>query len=155
MKLLIFTFYLVILNFGGIIGFPLGGDTANDIVNTAKSAKNFTVNLLVEPEKSRENAKLEDEAFPSRILSLYDNTQHKATSFIDAVPIVDTITEEEKYGNKGDMFDGVARSIVYGYEAFSNFMNKLIAAPGSVIKSFSKSLNEKLDLIGGKIVGLA
>lgn len=41
-------------------------------------------------------------------------------------PIVDTISEHEKYGNNGDMFDGIARSIVNGYEAFSNLLNAII-----------------------------
>lgn len=40
--------------------------------------------------------------------------------------ILDTISEHEKYGNNGDMFDGISRSLVNGYEAFSNFLNTII-----------------------------
>lgn len=40
---------------------------------------------------------------------------------------MDTITEDEKYGNSGDKFYPVGRALVNGYEAFSNLLNKLIA----------------------------
>lgn len=41
-------------------------------------------------------------------------------------PIIDTISEHEKYGNEGDRFYGIGRAIVNGYEQFANFMNKLL-----------------------------
>lgn len=42
------------------------------------------------------------------------------------VPILDGISEHEKYGNNGDKFDGISRSLVNGYEAFSNILNAFI-----------------------------
>lgn len=40
---------------------------------------------------------------------------------------MDTIREEEKYGNTGDKFYGTGRSIVGGAEGISNLVNSLIA----------------------------
>lgn len=39
---------------------------------------------------------------------------------------MDTIKEEEKYGNEGDKFRDAGRAIVGGAESFSNFFNTLI-----------------------------
>lgn len=51
------------------------------------------------------------------------------------LPILDTIKESDKYGNNGDKFDGISRTIVNGYEAFSNFLNTLIEVKTSSIYS--------------------
>ena len=51
---------------------------------------------------------------------------------------MDTISEHEKYGNNGDMFDGIARSIVNGYEAFSNLLNALIQVSKAFILTILK-----------------
>lgn len=45
---------------------------------------------------------------------------------LQPVPILDSISEHEKYGNNGDKFDGISRSLVNGYEAFSNILNAFI-----------------------------
>lgn len=58
--------------------------------------------------------------------------------FLQLEPIVDTISEHEKYGNNGDMFDGIARSIVNGYEAFSNLLNALIQVSKAFILTILK-----------------
>lgn len=59
--------------------------------------------------------------------------------FLQLEPIVDTISEHEKYGNNGDMFDGIARSIVNGYEAFSNLLNALIQVSEAFILTILKN----------------
>lgn len=45
---------------------------------------------------------------------------------LQPVPILDGISEHEKYGNNGDKFDGISRKLVNGYEAFSNILNAFI-----------------------------
>lgn len=41
-------------------------------------------------------------------------------------PVVDTIKEEEKYGNHGDKFYNVGRAVVSGAEGVSNFVNSVL-----------------------------
>lgn len=41
-------------------------------------------------------------------------------------PIVDTISEEEKYGNTGDKFYGAGRALVGGAEGVSNLVNSVL-----------------------------
>lgn len=41
-------------------------------------------------------------------------------------PIVDTISESEKYGNTGDKFYTAGKSIVGGAEGISNFVNSAL-----------------------------
>ncbi|KAL5275716.1 hypothetical protein ACFFRR_001518 [Megaselia abdita] len=101
-------------------------------------------------------AKLEFEAIPSKVLTLYDKTHAKAADVVkNPIPIVDTIEEKDKYGNAGDKYDGISRAIINGYEAFANFLNALIEKPKSIARSISKGITQKLDLVGAKIVGLA
>lgn len=40
--------------------------------------------------------------------------------------MVDTIREEEKYGNTGDKFDRLGRSVVSGVETVANVINSAI-----------------------------
>lgn len=47
-------------------------------------------------------------------------------SFLNPTPLVDGIKEEEKYGNSGDKFIGIGRTLVDGYEKFSNFLNGVV-----------------------------
>lgn len=47
-------------------------------------------------------------------------------NYLSPVPIVDRITEKDKYGNSGDQFIGVTRVIVNGLEGISNFLNALV-----------------------------
>ncbi|XP_054730646.1 uncharacterized protein LOC129239279 [Anastrepha obliqua] len=120
----------------------------------SSSSGGFRISLLPTQEKTAESVNLEHEGIPSKILSTYDKTQKKVTDLTNLEPIVDTISEHEKYGNNGDMFDGIARSIVNGYEAFSNLLNTLIQKPKDLARSISKGITAQLDIIGGKIVGL-
>ncbi|XP_005178995.2 uncharacterized protein LOC101889467 [Musca domestica] len=118
------------------------------------SKSGFRVSLFQAPVKTRESVNLESEAIPSKVLSVYDNSQKFIADKSQPVPILDTISEHEKYGNNGDMFDGISRSLVNGYEAFSNFLNTIIQKPQQIFKSINKSVNAQLDIIGGKLVGL-
>ncbi|XP_039961377.1 uncharacterized protein LOC120775308 [Bactrocera tryoni] len=120
----------------------------------SSSSGGFRISLLPSQEKTAESVNLEQEGIPSKVLSTYDKTQKKVADLTNLEPIVDTISEHEKYGNNGDMFDGIARSIVNGYEAFSNLLNALIQKPKDIARSISKGITAQLDVIGGKIVGL-
>ncbi|XP_075155890.1 uncharacterized protein LOC142229233 [Haematobia irritans] len=122
--------------------------------NGSNSNSGFRISLFQAPVKMRESVNLESEAVPSKILSAYDNSQKAIVDKTQLLPIVDTISEHEKYGNNGDMFDGISRSLVNGYEAFSNFLNTIIQKPQQIFKSINKSVNTHLDIIGGKLVGL-
>ncbi|XP_061390611.1 uncharacterized protein LOC133325929 [Musca vetustissima] len=125
---------------------------AEDAASDSKSG--FRVSLFQAPVKTRESVNLETEAVPSKVLSVYDNSQKFIADKTQPQPILDTINEHEKYGNNGDMFDGISRSLVNGYEAFSNFLNTIIKKPQQIFKSINKSVNAQLDIIGGKLVGL-
>lgn len=41
-------------------------------------------------------------------------------------PILDTIREEDKYGNTGDRLSFIGRGVVAGFEGFSNILNKVL-----------------------------
>ncbi|XP_065365864.1 uncharacterized protein LOC135958857 [Calliphora vicina] len=118
------------------------------------SDSGFRISLFKAAEKTRESVNLETEGVPSKVLSLYDKSQKKFLDKTQPLPILDTISEHEKYGNNGDMFDGISRSLVNGYEAFSNLLNTLIQKPKEIARSISKGITAQLDVIGGKIVGL-
>ncbi|XP_073829594.1 uncharacterized protein [Musca autumnalis] len=125
---------------------------AEDAASDSKAG--FRISLFQAPVKTRESVNLEKEGVPSKVLSVYDNSQKFIVDKTQPVPILDTIHEHEKYGNNGDMFDGISRSLVNGYEAFSNFLNTIIQKPQQIFKSINKSVNAQLDIIGGKLVGL-
>ncbi|CAG4942084.1 unnamed protein product [Colias eurytheme] len=97
---------------------------------------------------------LEYEGLGSKTLSVKENVQHVAAGLLQPKPIVDTIKEEEKYGNDGDKFASAGRAIVGGAESISNFINSLIAVPGSILRSITRTASEKLNAFGGKLVGL-
>ncbi|XP_017851508.2 uncharacterized protein LOC108606168 [Drosophila busckii] len=127
---------------------------SSEILKSIASEAGFRISLLPEPAKSAESVNLEHEAIPSKVLSLYDNSQQKISNLAHPTPLLDSIQEHEKYGNNGDKFDNISRSIVNGYEAFSNFLNSLIQKPKEVARSVSKGITAQLDIIGGKLVGL-
>ncbi|KAG4079710.1 hypothetical protein HA402_009096 [Bradysia odoriphaga] len=105
---------------------------------------------LFKPVIHREDARLEEEGIPSKVLSVYDNSQLKVGDFLNSI----TIQEHEKYGNTGDKFYPVGRAIVNGYEGFSNVLNKLLDSPIEVAKTISRGITDSLNNVGGKIVGL-
>ncbi|KAJ1531868.1 hypothetical protein ONE63_000517 [Megalurothrips usitatus] len=69
-------------------------------------------------------------------------------------PIVDTIREEDKYGNTGDRFAFVGRGVVAGFEGFSNILNKVLDFPFETAKKVSRSATEALNNLGSKLIGL-
>ncbi|ALC49111.1 CG5928 [Drosophila busckii] len=138
-------------DFGALDAFA---EDAAESTQAQASEAGFRISLLPEPAKSAESVNLEHEAIPSKVLSLYDNSQQKISNLAHPTPLLDSIQEHEKYGNNGDKFDNISRSIVNGYEAFSNFLNSLIQKPKEVARSVSKGITAQLDIIGGKLVGL-
>ncbi|EDV47332.1 uncharacterized protein LOC6551313 [Drosophila erecta] len=129
-------------------------DSSAESTHAQASEAGFKISLLPTPAKTAESVNLEQEAIPSKVLSVYDNSQKKLADLAQPVPILDSIGEHEKYGNNGDMFDGISRSIVNGYEAFSNLLNTFIQKPKELARSVTKGITAQLDVIGGKLVGL-
>ncbi|XP_039499615.1 uncharacterized protein LOC120456707 [Drosophila santomea] len=129
-------------------------DSSAESTHAQASEAGFKISLLPTPAKTAESVNLEQEAIPSKVLSVYDNSQKKLAELAQPVPILDSISEHEKYGNNGDMFDGISRSIVNGYEAFSNLLNTFIQKPKELARSVTKGITAQLDVIGGKLVGL-
>ncbi|XP_016962935.1 uncharacterized protein LOC108033200 [Drosophila biarmipes] len=129
-------------------------DSSAESTQAEASEAGFKISLLPTPAKTAESVNLEQEAIPSKVLSVYDKSQKKLADLAQPVPILDSISEHEKYGNNGDMFDGISRSIVNGYEAFSNLLNTFIQKPKELARSVTKGITAQLDIIGGKLVGL-
>ncbi|XP_064547251.1 uncharacterized protein LOC135434575 [Drosophila montana] len=138
-------------DFGALDAFA---EDAAESSATAASESGFKIALLPMPAKTAESVNLEHEALPSKVLTAYDKTHQKLADITHPVPILDGISEHEKYGNNGDKFDGISRSIVNGYEAFSNLLNSFIQKPKELARSVSKGITAQLDIIGGKLVGL-
>lgn len=112
-------------NVAGAIG------AANDIIEKGRSTlasyeRAPFARLL--PPKTRETVRLETEA--GQALLEKPKSQNPVSSFLESVlkpkPIVDSISEEEKYGNNGDKFIGVGRALVNGFEGLSNFLNAVV-----------------------------
>ncbi|XP_059490871.1 uncharacterized protein LOC132205660 [Neocloeon triangulifer] len=75
-------------------------------------------------------------------------------NYLEPKPIVDTIKEQEKYGNDGDVLGGVGRAIVGGTESLSVFTANTISLPGSVFRRLISRLTDNLGRMGAQIVGL-
>ncbi|XP_026499316.2 uncharacterized protein LOC113403089 [Vanessa tameamea] len=106
------------------------------------------------PYTKLEGALLESEGYGSKTLSIKENAQNIVAGILQPKPIVDTIREEDKYGNDGDKFRNAGRAIVGGAEGISNFINSILEVPGKIIKSITRAASEKLNNIGGKLIGL-
>ncbi|XP_053623800.1 uncharacterized protein LOC128682865 isoform X2 [Plodia interpunctella] len=106
------------------------------------------------PVTSLEGALLETEDIGSKALSVKDNLHSIVAGILQPKPIVDTIKEEEKYGNTGDKFIGAGRALVSGAEGVSNFVNSIIEVPGSILRKITKAASEKLNNLGGRLIGL-
>lgn len=78
--------------------------------------------LFPQPQKP-EVATFEHPTLLQKADSIYDNAQKLVVNVLHPKPIVDTISEEEKYGNAGDQFRPIGNLVVNGYEGFSNFLN--------------------------------
>ncbi|XP_058804349.1 uncharacterized protein LOC131671721 [Phymastichus coffea] len=139
-------------NVAGAIG------AANDIYaksrSTLQSYENGPLGQLF-PSKTRETVRLENE----KDQAILENKKlNPISSLLENVfkpqPIVDKITEEEKYGNNGDKFIGLGRALVNGFEGLSNFINGIVDFPVKAAKNTSRSITEALNQIGSKLVGL-
>lgn len=131
------------------------------------------------PPKTRETVRLENENGQS----LFEVKKNKPIegileNFLMPKPLVDRISDDEKYGNAGDKFIGVGRALVNGFEGLSNIINKIIDVsvtlpqnlylfnlinnfcffdlqlPGRAVKNSSRSLTSALNQVGGKLIGL-
>ncbi|XP_045478923.1 uncharacterized protein LOC123683954 [Harmonia axyridis] len=142
---------------------PIGsisGDVDINLNHVAKniqiptiSPKAFTV-LPGFPNSGRTRAVLEQETLLSQVDSKYTNLQQAVANIYNPKPVVDTISEEDKYGNDGEKFKSVGRVLVNGYESFSNFLNALFEIPMEKAKQIGKQITANLNAIGGKLVGL-
>ena len=56
--------------------------------------------------------------------------------------------------NSSDKFYASTKLVVQGFEVISNVLNKLVDAPLVFFQAFSKTVGDKLNDVGGKIVGL-
>ncbi|KAL4705706.1 hypothetical protein ACJJTC_018779 [Scirpophaga incertulas] len=106
------------------------------------------------PVTTLEGALLETEGLASKTLSAKENLQQVVAGIFQPKPIVDTITEEEKYGNTGDKFYSAGRAIVGGAEGVSNLVNSALEIPGTIIRKITRAASEKLNNLGGKLIGL-
>ncbi|KAH8235768.1 hypothetical protein KR032_007013 [Drosophila birchii] len=140
--------------FGAQDAFDAAEAAAGEATQAEASEAGFKISLLPTPAKTAESVNLEQEAIPSKVLSVYDNSQKKLAELSQPAPILDTISEHEKYGNNGDMFDGISRTLVNGYEVFSNLLNTFIQKPKELARSVTKGITAQLDIIGGRLVGL-
>ncbi|XP_012053998.1 PREDICTED: uncharacterized protein LOC105617026 [Atta cephalotes] len=83
-----------------------------------------------------------------------DNIMRLLDTFLTSKPLVDRIKNEQKYGNKGDKFNGIGRAFINGYENFSNFLNNLVEFPVDIVKQTSRGITQMLDKLGARIIGL-
>lgn len=82
--------------------------------------------VLLRPVK-RETIRLENDTSQAILERRKPDNIHQAlNSFLNPVPIVDKIKEEEKYGNTGDRFIGISRGFINAFENLSNFLNMVV-----------------------------
>lgn len=86
-----------------------------------------TTPIVLFPPKGQETVRLENETAQAILEKRKpDNIRRILDSFLTPKPIVDRITDDEKYGNMGDKFIGIGRALINGYENFSNFLNVVV-----------------------------
>ncbi|XP_039764074.1 uncharacterized protein LOC120636596 [Pararge aegeria] len=122
--------------------------------NTLIGSVNYGGGLFKPPVTRLDGALLETEGIGSKILSVKENAQNVVAGIFQPQPLVDTIKEEEKYGNTGDKFQSTGRALVNGAEGISNFVNSILEVPGKIFRSITRAASEKLNNLGGKLVGL-
>ncbi|XP_013184858.2 uncharacterized protein LOC106130550 [Amyelois transitella] len=142
---------------GNLLSHKLNG--ASTILSSS-NVKSGSLNIqgsegwFAPPVTSLEGALLETEGVGSKALSVKDNLHSIVAGILQPKPIVDTIKEEEKYGNSGDRFYSAGRALVGGAEGVSNFVNSIIEVPGSILRKITKAASEKLNNLGGRLIGL-
>ncbi|XP_026313639.1 uncharacterized protein LOC113225504 [Hyposmocoma kahamanoa] len=110
--------------------------------------------IFAAPVTTREGALLETEGWGSKTLSAKENLHSIVAGIFQPKPIVDTIREEDKYGNTGDKFYAAGRAIVGGASGVSNLVNSVLEVPGTIFKKITRIATEKLNNLGGKLIGL-
>lgn len=134
-------------------------------VNTTDSRKNIKLDYEISPlatsvsSTSTSRAPVVDSGDRTRVEFERNKPALKyfQTLLVDVLqpkPILDTIREEEKYGNDGEALGQVGRTIVGGVTKFTNFLSSTVDLPYEVLKSFTRKATETLNNIGAKIVGI-
>lgn len=127
------------------------------VITHALPAGNFSVSAIVDLEQNNEflRTKGREEAFFDQPKpSLYEYAQKIYGNIAHPKPLIDTISEEEKYGNNGDQFRSFGNAIVNSYEGFSNFLNAAVDLPFEAMKQVTRKATSYLGAIGAKLVGL-
>ncbi|XP_069365205.1 uncharacterized protein [Maniola hyperantus] len=122
--------------------------------NSLIGSMNYGSGLFSPSVTQLDGALLETEGLGSKVLSVKENVQNVVAGVFQPQPIVDTIKEEEKYGNSGDKFESTGRALVNGAEGISNFVNSILEVPGKIFRSITRAASEKLNNLGSKLVGL-
>ncbi|VEN41027.1 unnamed protein product [Callosobruchus maculatus] len=110
------------------------------------------------PDSGRTRAVLEEKSRESPAIQLdikYGNLQQKFADLNNYKPVVDTISEHEKYGNDGQKGRDVAKIVIDGFEGFANVLNTLVELPYTGARQFGKKVTTNLNAVGGKLVGLS
>ncbi|GLH07135.1 Uncharacterized protein GBIM_12660, partial [Gryllus bimaculatus] len=90
------------------------------VQNKAQSAQNLASNLFAAFSKSTQD---DPEAATIPITKkMYDFIESVLVNVLRPKPILDTIKEEEKYGNDGEKFNKVGRSVVGGVETLTTLI---------------------------------
>ncbi|KDR19842.1 uncharacterized protein LOC110829571 [Zootermopsis nevadensis] len=136
---------------------PITSTTADSPGNNIKGSYSEPSAALTSPDKSSEP--VVDSGDRTRVeygqnMASLNYFQTLLLSMLQPKPIVDTIREEDKYGNDGEQLGQVGRSIVGGVEKVTNFLSSAVDLPYDILKSFTRKATEKLNNIGSKIVGL-
>ncbi|KAG6465285.1 hypothetical protein O3G_MSEX015050 [Manduca sexta] len=124
-----------------------------DTIQSKANALNFG-GPFAPPPPTLESALQESEGYGSKTLSVKENIQGLVAGIFQPKPIVDTISESEKYGNTGDKFYGAGQVLVGGAQGVSNIVNSVLDIPGTILRKISRVATEKLNNLGGKLVGL-
>ncbi|KAF5289924.1 hypothetical protein FQA39_LY14933 [Lamprigera yunnana] len=122
---------------------PAGNITSSAQINLGES-----LNAL------RSSVEREESFLEYQKPSIYEYAQKILGNIIQPKPLVDTISEKEKYGNNGDQFRPLGNAIVNGYEGFSNFLNAAIDLPVETMKQITRKATNYLSLVGAKLIGL-
>ncbi|CRK90768.1 CLUMA_CG004460, isoform A [Clunio marinus] len=101
-----------------------------------------------------DNAILEHEGYGSKIDTIYEVPQKKASEVFNSQPVVDNIEESEKFGNNGENLQGWKRLVVGAMSAVSKIINKVLETPQNAVQTIVTSGTAALNSIGAKIVGL-
>lgn len=98
------------------------------------------------PPRTRETVRFENESGQSFFEKPKSNpVEGILEKFFKPTPLIDGISEHQKYGNSGDKFIGVGRALVNGFEGLSNFLNAAVDFPVKAAKNTSRGITEALN----------